>query len=158
MKNLSMSTIKLCLLLVLSFTTAFNSTFATTTMKLIISTGADDLRGNGNQAYVTVNYDNGTTSPEYALGGGFANNSVVTKTVNLEPNITDLDIIKNIVIRHNGSPRSGQPFDSYDNWDLQSIRVALVYTGGVERNIINHNGNPLIRFTGALRVKTWIRM
>ena len=152
MKNLSMSTIKVCLFIVLGFTTTFNSTFATTTMKLIISTGGDDLRGNGNQAYVTVNFANGTTSPEYALGGGFGNNTVVTKTVNLAPNLTSLSEIKNIVIRHNGSPRAGFPADTYDNWDLKALKVSFAING-TDQLLINESGNPLVRFTGQLRVK-----
>ena len=145
--------VKVCLLLA----TTFNSTFATTAMKFIISTGSDDLRGNGNQAYVTVNYTNGTTSKEFDLGGGFGQNSFKTIAVDLGKQVADVSEIKTITIRHDGSPRSGQPFDGYDNWDLQSIRVALIYPSSVERNIINNNGNPLIRFTGALRVKTWER-
>jgi hypothetical protein len=68
-------------------------------------------------------------------------------------NVTD---VKNVSIRHDGSPRAGQPFDTYDNWDLQVLRVALVLSGG-ERNVTNYRGNPLYRFTGAQRIKEWVR-
>ena len=43
-----------------------------------------------------------------------------------------------------------------DNWDLQVLRVALVMPTS-EQNIVNVRGNPLIRFTGALRAQTWNR-
>ena len=66
--------------------------------------------------------------------------------------------IQSITIRHDGSPRAGNPFDGYDNWDLQGIRVALVFAGNVERNVINPiPATPLVRFTGAFRTKTWLR-
>ncbi len=128
----------------------------TSTLKVFLNTGSDDLRG-GNNAYMTVNYTNGTTSNEFDLGGGFGQNSVRTIPVNLGKELTTISEIKSITIRHNGNPRSGNPFDSYENWDLQSIRAALIYPDGVERNVINLSGNPLVRYTGDMRTKTWPR-
>ncbi len=129
----------------------------TNKVKVYLTTGSDDLRGGGNYAFMTINYTDGTTSPEYNLGGGFGQNTAVTKAVTIGKVVATVSEIKNIVIRHDGNPRSGQPFDSYDNWDLQMLRVALVMPNGVEQNIINERGNPLCRFTGALRTRTWIR-
>jgi hypothetical protein len=125
-------------------------------VKAYITTGSDDLR-TGNNAYMTIVYTDGTTSAEFNLGGGFTQNSLNTKPFDIGKVVTDLSTIKSITIRHNGSPRAGQPFDTYDNWDLQSLRVVLVMPDGVEKNIINTNGNPLARFTGQLRTKTWNR-
>lgn len=128
----------------------------TSKIKVFLTTGSDDLRG-GNTAYVTVHFANGTTSSEYNLGGGFGQNTLNNKVIDLGRLISSVGDIKGISIRHDGSPRAGQPFDTYDNWDLQSLRVALIYSDGSERNVINNNGNPLVRFTGALRTKTWNR-
>jgi hypothetical protein len=132
------------------------SSSSTSNVKVFLTTGSDDLRGGGNLAYMTVNYSDGTSSPEYNLGGSFGQNSQATKSVRLNKTVASVSEIKSIMIRHNGSPRAGNPFDTYDNWDLQVLRVALVMPTG-EQNIINERGNPLIRFTGELRTRTWNR-
>jgi hypothetical protein len=150
MKSLQKSSIKAVLLIVLGFLSSLNTAQAGSIMKIYLTTGGDDLRGGGNMAYVTVNFTNGTTSPEYSLGGGFANNSRVIKNITLNIDVTDLSQVKNIVIRHNGSPRAGQPFDTYDNWDLQALTVAFIIRNQ-EENFINISGKPLVRFTGQLR-------
>lgn len=126
-----------------------------TVMKVYLTTGSDDLRG-GNTAFITVRYEDGSSSPEYRMEGGFGQNSAITKTITLDRVVSDVANVRNISIRHDGSPRAGQPFDTYDNWDLQVLRVALVLSGG-ERNVVNYRGNPLCRFTGALRIKEWAR-
>lgn len=148
-----MSTIKSLLCFV--FLASFNMAHAGSVMGVTLTTGSDDLRGGGNTAFITVNYANGTTSPEYNLGGGFANNSRVSKNITLNIDVTDLNQIRNIVIRHNGSPRAGFPADTYDNWNLQALRVAFVIRN-VEQNYINQSGNPLVRFTGQLRNRTFL--
>jgi hypothetical protein len=130
---------------------------STSKIKVFLTTGSDDLRGGGNSAYITIIYADGTASPEYNLGGGFGQNSLNTKPITLSKTVADISEIKSVTIRHNGSPRAGQPFDTYDNWDLQSLRVALIYSNGSERNVVNINGNPLVRFTGALRTQTFNR-
>ncbi len=48
MKTILLSTIKVCLFLVLGLTSTINVSIASTTMKVIITTGGNDLRGNGN--------------------------------------------------------------------------------------------------------------
>ena len=128
-----------------------------TTMKVYLTTGSDDLRGGGNAAFISVRYEDGTSSPEYRMEGGLGQNSANTKTIVLDRTVVNVLDVKNISIRHDGSPRAGQPFDTYDNWDLQVLRVVLVMSGGVERNIVNQRGNPLYRFTGAQRIKEWVR-
>ena len=150
LKCVQMSTVKSFLLLILGFIASINFTHAATVVKVYVTTGGDDLRGGGNLAYITINYADGTTSPEYSLGGGFANNSATTKSITIAPDITNLNQITSVMIRHNGSPRAGQPFDTYDNWNLQRLRVSfnIAY---VEQNYINESGNPLVRFTGQLR-------
>ena len=153
MKSISLSVIKAFVLLVFGFVASINSVQAGTAMKVYLTTGGDDLRG-GNNAFVTINFQNGTTSPEYLLGGGFANNSLNIKAVNMEATISNLANIKNIVLRHDGSPRKGDPFDTYDNWNLDKIRVTF-NIGGVEQDYISFSAAPLIRFTGTLRTHTF---
>jgi hypothetical protein len=151
MKTLvQMSTFKSFFLMILGCIAFTNFTYASTVVKVSLTTGGDDLRGGGNLAYITINYADGTTSPEFSLGGGFANNTATTKNITITPNITDLNQITSVMIRHNGSPRAGQPFDTYDNWNLQRLRVSFII-GNVEQNYINESGNPLVRFTGQTR-------
>ena len=149
-KNVQITTLKAFLLFISVF--SVNIAQADTQMRVYLTTGGDDLRGGGNTAHITVNYADGTTSPEYSLGGGFANNSLNTKTITLPKDITDLSQVKNIMIRHNGSPRAGQPFDSYDNWDLGRLRVTFTIANK-EWDFVNESGAPLVRFTGQLRNK-----
>lgn len=155
MKSLQISSIKAVLFIVLGLLSSLNTAQAGTIMRVYLTTGADDLRGGGNLAYITVNYTNGTTSPEYSLGGGFGQNSRITKNITLNIDVTDLSQVKNIAIRHNGSPRAGQPFDTYDNWDLQSIKVAFDIRNQ-NADFINESGNPLVRFTGQLRNRVFV--
>lgn len=155
MKSLQMSSIKAILFIVLGLLSSLNTAQAGSIMRVYLTTGADDLRGGGNLAYVTVNYTNGTTSPEYSLGGGFGQNSRITKNITLNIDVTDLSQVKNIAIRHNGSPRAGNPFDTYDNWDLQSIKVAFDIRNQ-NADFINESGNPLVRFTGQLRNRVFV--
>ena len=155
MKSLKVSSIKAVLFIVLGFLSTINAVQAGTIMRVYLTTGADDLRGGGNLAYITVNYTNGTTSPEYSLGGGFGQNSRITKNITLNIDVTDLSQVKNIAIRHNGSPRAGNPFDTYDNWDLQAIKVAFDIRNQ-NADFINTSGNPLVRFTGQLRNRVFL--
>lgn len=119
------------------------------TIKVYTTTGSDDLR-TGNRCFITLNYMNGSNSSEFAVGGGFGQNSANTKSIDTRT-IINLNDIKSVTIRHDGSPRAGNPFDTYDNWDLQILRVVLVMPNGTEQNIVNVSGNPLKRFTGAVR-------
>jgi hypothetical protein len=147
-KSLNMSLLKTGLFLL--FIALVNTANASTQMKVYLTTGGDDLRGGGNTAHITVNYADGTTSPEYTLGGGFANNSLNVKSIELPKDVTDLSQIRSIMLRHNGSPRAGQPFDTYDNWDLSRLRVTFMMDSK-EFDYVNQSGNPLVRFTGQLR-------
>ncbi len=122
-----------------------------------MTTGSDDLRG-GNNAYLLLNFTDGTPSEEVCLGGGFGQNSEVTKIVKISGsgNVSD---IKSVTLRHDGSPRAGQPFDTYDNWDLQAI---MLMTEGDYLNIYNSRNdrrrNEFVRrFTGDLRSITLYR-
>jgi hypothetical protein len=126
----------------------------TRSIKVFLTTGADDLRG-GNNAFIRVTYSSGATSTQYGLGGGFASNSNKTITVTLDRDLRSVGDISSVTITHDGTPRN--PFDTYDNWNLQSLRVVLVMPNGTEPNIVNLNGNPLTRFTGDLRSRTWTR-
>lgn len=155
MKSLQISSIKAVLFIVLGLLSSLNAAQAGSIMRVYLTTGADDLRGGGNLAYITVNYTNGTTSPEYSLGGGFGQNSRITKNITLNIDVTDLSQVKNIAVRHNGSPRAGQPFDTYDNWDLQAIKVAFDIRNQ-NADFINESGNPLVRFTGQLRNRVFV--
>jgi hypothetical protein len=123
---------------------------AQTMMKVYVTTGGDDLRA-GNNAYIKVNYTDNTTSPEYVLSTGMAGGARIMFSKNLDKLIDNVNKIKNIEIRHDGSPRPGNPFDTYDNWNLDKIRVTFMING-TEQEYCAHAGTPIIRFTGAYRI------
>ena len=118
-----------------------------------LTTGSDDLRG-GNNAFITLNRTDGTSTREISLGGGFGQNSVVRRQITL-PNAISSDQIMSVTIRHDGSPRN--PFDTYDNWDLQRLSISLANSSfSPVANIYNSVSDParrefVIRFSGASR-------
>lgn len=125
------------------------SALAETNILVRITTGSDDLRG-GNNAFITLNLVNGTSTSEASLGGGFGQNSLVRKRVTFRETVS-LDQIRSITIRHDGSPRPNHPFDTYDNWDLQRISVSL--NGRNIYNSVNDRSRSRFvhRFTGESR-------
>jgi hypothetical protein len=111
----------------------------------------------GNNAFIRLNLINGTsTSTERRLGGGFGQNSVITKCVVFSETIP-LNQIRSLTLRHDGSPRRGQPFDTYENWDLQALTVSLADSRcNPVSNIYNSANDPnrnrfVQRFTGSIR-------
>ncbi len=120
-------------------------------------TGSDDLRG-GNNVYLILNFNEGAPSNEVCLGGGFGQNSEVTKIVKVSGsgNVND---IKSFTLRHDGSPRPDHPFDTYDNWDLQAIILTMeVEDKTIYSSYDDRRRNEFVRrFTGDLRSITLLR-
>ena len=115
--------------------------FTSTIVK--IKTGGDDLRG-GNHVYI----DFGNGKEKLSNDSGFGKNTTFEKVFPPQNPYK-------ITIEHDGSPRSGNPFDTYDNWNLDMINVKLKTNHGKYYEILNIN--QLIRFTGDLRKKEFIR-
>ncbi|MCD9185467.1 MAG: hypothetical protein LUM44_03485 [Pyrinomonadaceae bacterium] len=124
---------------------------AQTTFTVDAGTGGDDLRG-GNTAFLSFVLTSGRTTSEQILSRGFAGNSNTTGIRVTFPETINETQIRSIRIRHDGNPRSGHPFDTYDNWNLKSLRVLLggtqIYTSTRDTDFLGAQ----IRFTGALRV------
>jgi hypothetical protein len=65
--------------------------------------------------------------------------------------------IRSIRILHDGNPRSGHPFDTYDNWDLRTLGVSLANasflpTTGLYDSVRDSSVGALVnRFTGSSR-------
>lgn len=152
------------LFLLTSIGTVFNKMHAQIfdRVYIVLTTGSDDLRG-GNHAFISINFADGTSSDEVALttnsgaSGSFGQNGVVSGYWQFQDQ-EDFNTITGITIRHDGSPRAGQPFDTYDNWDLKAIRVSAMTDSGGPRgvNIYNSRNDPnrrtnVIRFTGDRR-------
>ena len=129
---------------------------------IVMTTGSDDLRG-GNHAFISLNFSDGTSSDEVALTtnsaatGSFGQNGVVSGVWQLQDE-DDLSTVTGITVRHDGSPRSGQPFDTYDNWDLKAIRVSALTDGSGSRGVNIYNSRNdrdrrtfVVRFTGNKR-------
>ncbi|TAF29719.1 MAG: hypothetical protein EAZ70_01125 [Runella slithyformis] len=132
-----MKTLKLSLFMGLLFSTHLLWAQLTVTIR----TGGDDLRG-GQAAFVQLLYRNNTISQEFDLnqGGGWGNNSIQTKSFQIQPvpNVADIAAVR---IRYDGSPRKVP--DTYDNWNLENLTVSL---NGVQ--IAQCSGTPWHRFTG----------
>ncbi len=135
---------------------------------IVLTTGGDDLRG-GNSAYISLNFLDGTSSDEISItdntsvSGSFGNNGMIVGDL-VVGDVEDLSNVKSITIRHDGSPRKGQPFDTYDNWDLKAIRVSALTDGSGSRgvNIYNSRNDPdhrnfVDRFTGDVRTVTLLK-
>ena len=118
-------------------------------LSVTLVTGESDLRG-GNSAYITVTLVDGVVLPEKVLSNGQGGGSTETKIVNYSRPISASQI-KSFRIRHDGSPRPGNPFDTYDNWDLKTLRIELngraVYHSANDSSV----GASVTRFTGELR-------
>lgn len=97
--------------------------FAQTHMQVRIATGQDDLRG-GNRTFISLVLTNGEVLPEQVLSSGLGSGSNTTIAVTFPQTVAAAQI-RSIRIRHDGNPRSGHPFDTYDNWDLKTLRVDL---------------------------------
>lgn len=129
---------------------------AATNILVRLTTGSDDLR-TGNNAFIKLNLTNGaSTATERRLGGGFGQNSAITKCVVFSETIP-LNKIRSLTLRHDGSPRRGRPFDTYDNWDLQALTVSLADSRCNPVSNIYNSANDLARnrfvqrFTGNTR-------
>lgn len=129
---------------------------AATNILVRLTTGSDDLRG-GNNAFIRLNLtDRTSTRTEARLGGGFGQNSVVSKCVTFSETIP-LNQIRSLTLRHDGSPRAGHSFDTYENWDLQALTVSLADSRcNPVSNIYNSATDPrrnrfVQRFTGDTR-------
>lgn len=136
-----------------------------TPIRLDVVTGSDDLR-DGNKAFVSLNLTDGTSTREQVFATNLGQNSRFSRVVTFEtPAGIPLSRIRSVTIRHDGSPRSGHPFDSYDNWDLQRLSVTLLdRSGNTIGNIYNsiNDTNPerrifLFRFTGDQRQLTVLK-
>jgi hypothetical protein len=116
-------------------------------IQLAIGTGGDDLRG-GQVAYGTLKLRNGRTLPKVNLNGGskWANNSNNTVSLPL-PAGTRLGDLASLTLEHDGAPRN--VFDSYDNWNVDTVGVTTPQTCAESRVLLNRSGRPLVRFTGA---------
>ncbi|WP_148649969.1 hypothetical protein [Nostoc sp. NIES-3756] len=96
---------------------------AQTRLQVQIGTGSDDLRG-GNTAFINLILVNGDVLAEQILSTGLSSNSTATSLITFSQTV-NASQIRSIRIRHDGNPRSGNPFDTYDQWDLRSLRVSL---------------------------------
>lgn len=129
---------------------------------IVMTTGSDDLR-KGSLAFLQLNFSDSTYSAEIPLtnnasaSGNFKPNGVLSGLFTLEGN-ADLSTVTGVTIRYDGSPRAGEPFSTYDNWDLKAIRInAMTRRGGPRGRTIYDSRNDsdratfVTRFTGQAR-------
>ncbi|WP_427158817.1 hypothetical protein ACQFX9_23175 [Aliinostoc sp. HNIBRCY26] len=115
-------------------------------LQVAITTGGDDLRG-GSVAYGVIKLQNGTTLSKVNLNQGrnWPNNSTNTVTIPL-PSGTKIGDLAGLRIEHSGAPRN--PFDGYDNWNIDRVRIATPESCSAAVQLVNRTGRPLVRFTG----------
>ncbi|MBX2952734.1 MAG: hypothetical protein KF870_09520 [Leadbetterella sp.] len=128
----------------------YSARFWTNELSVILRTGGDDLRG-GNDAFITLHYEDESNSNEYRLNQGRSLNNNSTQTIAIDVPLTvTADRIKGVTIRHDGQGHN--PFQGYDNWNLDGLQIAV---NGIQ--VLQVNGAPLIRFTGDKRSHRWDR-
>ncbi len=149
------SRILLRLMLILTIA-ALPSLVKATNLSVDVGTGGDDLRG-GNAVYIRVTLLSGVTTAERVLSKGLPQDSTLLFIQVAFSETFTANQIRSIRIRHDGNPRSGQPFDTYDNWDLKSLTISL----GPSRIYDSANDSlfffkKVIQFTGDFRVQEFV--
>ena len=118
-------------------------------LDLRLASGRDGVRRNS-RARAVVTLRDGRTGPTAELNNGaeWADFSEHEAIVLLPPG-TRLGDVEHLTVTYESG--STGPFDSYDNWDLDAVTVALDGGAGVVKVA---RGRPLIRFTGDTRTFT----
>src|SRR5271157_5240528 len=118
-------------------------------IQFVIVTGGDDLRADSSATAALLGA-NGTTLQVIALKNqtqpGWNNNSTHAVTAALAPP-QPASAIGRIVITltsHNA------PFETDDNWNIQSVTVNLSNNGANQLQLLGASGSPLVRLTGTL--------
>jgi hypothetical protein len=136
------------------------------TLKVTTQSGTGELR-NYNTAFITVNFNNGTSTAEKLLHRGLGQNQSATQNITLDQEI-DLVNVSSISIRHDGAPNNnpfngGDAFHTYNNWTLMTLRVSLITNNGQEINIYNSNSRASegdsapVQFSGEKRIAVFKR-
>ena len=115
-------------------------------LRVDITTGGDDLRG-GSVAYGVIRLRDGRTLPRVNLNEGRAWGNGSRNTITMPLSGVRLSDLASFTIEHDGAPRN--VLDSYDNWNIDAVRVAVPGVCHPGMTILNQSGRPLVRFTGA---------
>jgi len=127
-------------------------TTAQTHILVLVESGRDDLRG-GNSAFINLVLCDGTLLTEQRLSNGLDGDTTSKVSITFPETVPEIRI-RSVRIRHDGNPRSGHPFDTYDNWDLKRLRVRLADASFVAvSRLYDSARDPLfhgkaVRFTG----------
>jgi hypothetical protein len=114
-------------------------------LEVTITTGGDDLRG-GSVAYGIVELRGGRREKVNLNGGrGWGNNSTNKVSIPL-PGGTKLGDLISFTLEHDGAPRRFP--DSYDNWNVDKLKVVTAKTCSAGVQLANSSGRPFVRFTG----------
>ncbi len=114
------------------------------TLEVTIHTGDGELRG-GNSAWIGLVDSSGRLLEEKLLSTGHNQGQLSTTKFNFRP-----VAFSKIRIRHDGNPRHGHPFDTYNNWVLNHITVkqknnssgyCVIYNSPPVRGQIRFNSN-----------------
>lgn len=114
-------------------------------LEVTITTGSDDLR-EGSVAYGVVELRGGRTEKvNLNRGRNWGNNSTSKVSLPL-PKGTKLGDLLSFTLEHDGAPRRVP--DSYDNWNVDLLRVATPKTCAAGVQLANPSGKPFVRLTG----------
>lgn len=120
-------------------------------MTVTFVTGNDDLRGGSDNVNLIVILSSGREIPfnNVNISKRWIDNSTQTISRSLPSIIRSADEIKGIRLETTFNGGSGG-----DNWNLNSIAFKT-NIGNVSKQLYNSSGNPLFRFTGDQRTKTF---
>lgn len=110
-------------------------------IEVVVKTGGDDLRG-GNDAFLEID------GIKYSLNKKAGWNNNTSNSVRINCKIKANSVLKLV---HDGSPRSGQPFDSYDNWNQDYILIRAFTKSGQIKTL--YESSDKTRFTGEKRTQ-----
>ncbi len=117
-------------------------------IRFVIGTGDDDLRGDSS-ATATLKAANGSTLQVISLKAqkepGWGNNTTHTVNAELTRALTASAIV-HIVITLTSHNSFGE---TNDNWNVQSVTVALLNNGAGQKELMSFSGAPLARLTGS---------
>jgi hypothetical protein len=150
----SVAILPLLTLPMIATSAAADPTTVVPAVQLNILTGGDDLRG-GSVAYAEIRLRSGTVLPKVNLNSGtnWGNGSSNSASLPLPAGTTLGDLnAATVTISHDGAARNS--LDGYDNWNVDSIRVATSRICETKISIAKGNGRPWMRFTGGKTFKS----
>ena len=121
-------------------------------IRFTIGTGDDDLRHNSSAIGRIVHVSGHMDTASLNNKASWKNGTTHAADLELPANVLARDIAQIGV--HFISGTDG-PFDTTDNWNMESIRIEIVNADGSTLLVHEEAGNPIMRFSGQITDWNW---